>query len=66
MTITQTVSRLNEILAAEGDLIVEGQVGFMSGPIRELAQGPVHGVNVFHEEGQFKRVIITSDDGNAA
>lgn len=64
MTISQAVSKLNEILSAHGDLQVEVQARFMTGDIANSAEAMANDVQVSHEEGEFKKCLITSDDGN--
>lgn len=62
MTISQAISKLNEIMSAHGDLAVDTQVEFHTGDISQIAQGTVENISVLHKEGVFKRVVITSID----
>lgn len=62
MLISQVVSKLNEILQSQGDLEVEVQAQFQTGDIKQSAKAVTQSIAVLHQEGVFKKCLISSDD----
>ena len=62
--ISQVVSDLNVILAAEGDLLCEMEIEFEDAQqIKHVSVGEVQGVALKEAEGQPKKVLLMTNDG---